>query len=162
MRIDHVIYATAGLDAAAGRIERELGLKARGGGRHDGLGTHNRIVPLGRGYIELLAIADPEEAAASPLGRAVRANLERVGDGLMGWAIEVDDVQPVAERLGVSLARIGRQGLTAQLAGLEESMREPPLPFFIARDHGIPDPAGTEDAGGITWIAVGIGDRRLS
>jgi hypothetical protein len=161
VRIDHVIYATADLDAAAKRIERDLGLQARGGGRHDGLGTHNRIVPLGRGYIELLAVADPGEAAASDLGQAVAANLERVGDGLMGWAVSVDDVAPVAARLGVEVSKIGRQGMTAQLAGLEEAMREPSLPFFIARDHGIPDPAAdAQDAGGITWIEVsGDADR---
>jgi catechol 2,3-dioxygenase-like lactoylglutathione lyase family enzyme len=153
VRIDHVIYATADLDAAAARIERELGLKARGGGRHDGLGTHNRIVPLGDGYLELLAVADRDEAAASPLGQAVLANLERVGDGLMGWAVEVEDVEPVARRLGVDVSRIGRQGLTAQLAGLETAMREPWLPFFIARDHGIQDPAGANGPG-IGWIEV--------
>src|SRR3954447_21944915 len=77
MRIDHVIYATRDLDAAAARIESELGLIARGGGRHDGLGTHNRIVPLGRGYLELLAIADPDDAARSPLARAVPARIEK-------------------------------------------------------------------------------------
>ena len=38
------------------------------GGAHEGVGTHNRLVPLGADYVELLAIADPDEAAASPLG----------------------------------------------------------------------------------------------
>ena len=65
MRIDHVIYAAADLDAAAARIESELGLVAGGGGRHEGLGTVNRIVPLGGGYLELLAVADREEAEGS-------------------------------------------------------------------------------------------------
>ena len=69
MRIDHAIWATRDLDGAAARFEREYGLVAAGGGRHEGMGTHNRIVPLGGGYLELLAIADAEEAAASPLGR---------------------------------------------------------------------------------------------
>src|SRR3954467_9997943 len=90
MQIDHVIYATRDLDAAAARMERELGLTARGGGRHDGLGTHNRVVPLGRGYLELLAIADPDEAAESPLGRAVQTRIETTGEGLLGWAASVD------------------------------------------------------------------------
>jgi len=47
MRIDHAIWATADLDAAAARFEREYALVAGGGGRHEGMGTHNRIVPLG-------------------------------------------------------------------------------------------------------------------
>jgi hypothetical protein len=48
VRIDHVIYASADLDVAAARVQAGLGLKAAGGGRHDGLGTHNRIA-AGRG-----------------------------------------------------------------------------------------------------------------
>jgi hypothetical protein len=47
VRIDHVIYGTADLDVAAVRIEAQLGLTTVAGGRHDGVGTHNRIVPLG-------------------------------------------------------------------------------------------------------------------
>ena len=50
MRIDHVIVAATDLGAAAARLEGEYGLHALGGGRHEGLGTHNRIVPLGGGY----------------------------------------------------------------------------------------------------------------
>src|SRR3954451_21623886 len=100
MLADHVIWATADLDAAAQRMEREHGLAATGGGAHDGLGTHNRIVPLGGGYVELLAIRDAAEAGSSPLGRADPALLERVVEGLMWWAFAVDDVQAVAHRLG--------------------------------------------------------------
>ncbi len=51
LRLDHVIYATADLDAAAARVEVELGLAVAGGGRHEGMGTHNRIFPLGGGYL---------------------------------------------------------------------------------------------------------------
>ncbi|MGZ6697752.1 MAG: VOC family protein, partial [Solirubrobacteraceae bacterium] len=46
MRIDHVLWRTEDLDAAAERMRREHGLRAVGGGRHEGMGTHNRIVPL--------------------------------------------------------------------------------------------------------------------
>src|SRR3954454_2885182 len=103
MRIDHVIYATADLDAAAGRLEAKLGAAAVGGGRHEGLGTHNRIVPLGGGYLELLAVADRDEAASSALGAAVQARIAAAGDGLMGWAVAVDAVEPVAARLGTEI-----------------------------------------------------------
>src|SRR3954465_2603817 len=137
MRIDHVIYATADLDGAAARIETDLGLPAVGGGRHEGLGTHNRIVPLGEGYLELLAIADPQEAAGSDLGRAVQRRIAEVGDGLLGWAVAVDDVGPHAARLGIEQTTIARQGMSAHLAGLQEAMGEPFLPFFIARDPGV-------------------------
>jgi hypothetical protein len=161
VRIDHVIYATADLDAAARRIEQRLGFAAVGGGRHDAIGTHNRIVPLGGGYLELLAVADPDEAARSELGAALLARIERAGEGLMGWAVVVDDVLPVATRLGTSLLRIGRQGLSADLTGVPESLREPFLPFFIARDHGIRDPGEGAELPGISWIEVAGDPARL-
>jgi Glyoxalase-like domain len=159
VRIDHVIYATADLDAAAARVEADLGVAAAGGGRHERIGTHNRIVPLGGGYLELLAVADPREAAGSELGRAVTARIEAAGDGLMGWAAAVDDVEPVAERLGTQISAIARSGLTARLAGVAEAMREPCLPFFIARDAGIADPGG--GGGGIAWLEVSGDAARL-
>src|SRR4051812_38004865 len=115
MRVDHVVWATADLDAAAQRMEREHGLAATGGGAHDGMGTHNRIVPLGGGYLELLAVRDAAEAAGSPLGRAVTARLERVGEGLMGWAVAVDDVEAVAHRLRAGGAAVSRDGVTGPL-----------------------------------------------
>jgi hypothetical protein len=161
MRIDHVIYATADLDAAAGRIERELGLVARPGGRHEGLGTHNRIVPLGDGYLELLAVADPEEAASSDFGRGLLARLAQGGDGLFGWVVEVDDVDSVARRLGTTVTTIRRAGMSARLTGLAEAMREPFLPFFISRDPGVAVPSVEGDAGGITWIEVAGDAARL-
>jgi hypothetical protein len=155
MRIDHVIYATADLDAAAARVEAALGVAPAGGGRHDGLGTHNRIVPLGGGYIELLAIADPDEAAGSWLGSAIEERIARHGDGLFGWAVAVGRVEDVAERLGTPVTTIARQGMTARLTAVAEAMRDPSLPFFIARDPGVADPAADGGAGGIAWLEVG-------
>src|SRR4051794_5170949 len=154
MRIDHVILASADLAATAARLEEEHGLKAVGGGRHDGMGTHNTIVPLGGGYLEILAVADPVEAQGSPLGRAVTGRIEALGEGLMGWAAAVDDVAAMAERIGSEVSTIGRQGMTARLTGVAEAMKEPCLPFFIERDAGVADPGGRGGAGGIAWIEV--------
>ncbi len=111
-------------------------------------------MPLGGGYLELLALADPEEADRSTVGVAVRKRIEQAADGLAGWAVAVEDVGPIAARLGTSITTIARQGLSAHLTGLIESMREPFLPFFIARDAGVTDPGAPGDAGGITWIEV--------
>jgi catechol 2,3-dioxygenase-like lactoylglutathione lyase family enzyme len=160
VRIDHVIYYTRDLDAAAARLEARLGLAVLAGGRHDGLGTHNRIVPLGGGYLELLAVADADEAARSPLGAAVLARASQ-GDGLGGWAVVVDDVRPVAARLGTPISVIARSGFSAHLTGLAESIAEPYLPFFIARDDGSADPGVGAGAGGITWIEVAGDEARL-
>ena len=160
MRVDHVIYATANLDAAAARVESELGLAVAAGGRHEGMGTHNRIVPLGGGYLELLAVADAAEAAHSPLGAAVLRRMESVVEGLLGYAVAVVDVAAVAARLGVAVSQITRSGFTGTLAGLAEALAEPCLPFFVQRARGVPDPGANADAGGIAWLEVaGDADR---
>jgi catechol 2,3-dioxygenase-like lactoylglutathione lyase family enzyme len=154
MRLDHVIYATPDLDEAAARVEAELGLSAVQGGRHEGHGTHNRIVPLGVGYLELMAVADPEEAAGSTIGGALQARLDDHGEGLWAWAIAVDDVEQVAGRLALPVTTVGRQGMVARLAGVAEALPNSVLPFFIERDEGIADPGAGGDAGGITWLEV--------
>jgi hypothetical protein len=159
VRIDHVIWATGDLESAAQRLAREHGLRDAGAGRHVGIGTHNRVFPLGGGYLEVLGVADPDEAAASLIGRAVIAAPE----GLFGWAVAVEDVGQHAERLGLGVTTIERSGLTARLAGVAEAMTQPWLPFFIQRDPGIANPGATGDAGGIAWIeAAGDGERLRS
>ena len=160
MTIDHVLIATGDLDAAAARIASEYGWEAKGGGRHDGHGTHNRIVPLGGGYLELIAVADAEEAERSPFGSVVQAKAA-AGGGLMGWCVLVDDVAAVAERLGTELVTVTREGLSARITGVEAALAEPLLPFFISRDHGIEDPGAGADVGGIEWVEVSGHEQRL-
>jgi catechol 2,3-dioxygenase-like lactoylglutathione lyase family enzyme len=162
MRIDHVVYGAGDLDRAAALVRDSLGLTVVGGGRHAGLGTHNRIVPLGDGYLELLAVADPQEAAGNPFGAQLQRRLAEAGDGLLGWAVEVDDVGSIADRLVLPIMVIERDGLTARITGVAEAMASGTLPFFISRDHGIPDPGVGADAGGITWLELGGDAAELS
>ena len=161
MRIDHVIYATQDLDATAARLEAEHGLVARGGGRHTGIGTENRIFPLGGGYLELIAVADYAEAERSALGHELARRIRERGEGLMGWVVAVDDVVAEAARTGAELSTIERDGLRARLAGVATAMTEATLPFFIERDAGIADPGEGGDAGGITWVEVAGDAQRL-
>lgn len=161
MRIDHVIYGTADLDVAADWFVRKLGLPVVSGGRHQGLGTKNRIVPLGDGsFVELLAVADREEALSSTLGAALCAAIER-GDGLLGWAVAVEDVEGVARRLGTSVSTVGRQGMVARLAGVAEALGEPFLPFFVERGEGWRDRAVVRATAGLSWIEVACSPGRL-
>jgi hypothetical protein len=156
VRIDHVIWVAHDLHPAADALAREHRLPDGGGGRHVGIGTHNRVFGLGGGYLEVIAVADHEEAAASLIGRTVAAAPE----GLFGWAVAVDDAAAQAERLGLELSSIERDGLTARLAGVAQAMAEPWLPFFIQRDAGVADPGASGDAGGIAWIELtGDADR---
>lgn len=155
MRIDHVIYGTSDLDAASARLE-QLGLEVRPGGVHEGQGTHNRIVPLGDTYLELMAISDRDEAAAHPFGSRV-LNAIAAGDGLIGWAVRVDDVEATAARLGTRVSTIRRSGLEGRLTGVEEALDEPTLPFFI-QGTSRPGEGGTER---LSWIEVAGDAQRL-
>jgi hypothetical protein len=89
--IDHLVIAVDDPDAAASTLESSLGLTAGGGGRHEALGTFNRLVWLGDSYLELIGIFDTELAAASwigaPASRAIAA-----GRGLATWAVASDDL----------------------------------------------------------------------
>src|SRR5690242_16739043 len=96
--IDHVALATADPDATAAELETRLGLAAAGGGRHDALGTFNRLVWLGDSYLELIGVFDEPLARESWLGVPVLAALER-GGGLATWVVAVDDLD-VALRWG--------------------------------------------------------------
>ncbi|HET7472026.1 MAG TPA: VOC family protein [Candidatus Limnocylindrales bacterium] len=89
--IDHVVLAADDPEAAAAELETKLGLVASGGGRHEALGTFNRLIWLGDAYLELLGVFDRELAAGSWLGRPALEILERDG-GLATWAIAVDDL----------------------------------------------------------------------
>jgi len=134
-RIDHVIYAVGDLEAAAARLRDSLGLGSVVGGSHPGWGTANRIVPLGDQYVELVAVADRTEAAASEFGRAVM-NAVAGGPWLLGWALATDDLQAVASRLNLEVtdgSRTRPDGslLRWQLAGVAHALATGALPFFI-------------------------------
>jgi len=89
--IDHVALATSDPDAAAADLEARLGLAAGGGGRHDALGTFNRLIWLGDAYLELIGVFDPALARRSWLGAPVVDALA-AGSGLVTWVIAVDDL----------------------------------------------------------------------
>src|SRR5438094_9152043 len=74
--VDHVLLPVADLDDGARSLDERFGLKGIPGGRHPGVGTANVIVPLGRQYLELIAIVDQGEAASSRLGGRVARALE--------------------------------------------------------------------------------------
>lgn len=89
--IDHVVLAVENPDTAVAELETKLGLAAGGGGRHDAMGTFNRLVWFGDAYLELVGVFDRDLAASGWLGPVVLAALER-GGGLATWAVAVDDL----------------------------------------------------------------------
>jgi len=138
LRVDHVIYAVGDLDVAAARFRDEYGLGSVVGGRHPGWGTANRIVPLGRDYVELVAVIDPAEAGGSDFGRPVMKAVDS-GQPLVGWAVATGDLQSIANRLNLEVtsgSRTRPDGSTLrwQLAGVAHALAAGAVPFFIEWD----------------------------
>jgi hypothetical protein len=164
LALDHVILAVADLDVAAADLLGTHGLDSVFGGRHEGLGTANRIVPLGETYLELIGVDDPDAASTNPFGRGVLAST-RDGDGLFAWAAATDDIAMRAKWIGSDVTaglRVRPDGteLRWRMAGLAGSMADRSLPFFIqwdslADEHpGRTPVAHRVDVKGITELEV--------
>ena len=135
VRIDHVLFAVDGFEAAAGRLADEHGLTAVVGGEHVGLGTANWIVPLGSSYLELAGVIDRDVAATNVFGQAVLRALA-AGGGPFAWCVVPDDFQARVARLGLAVNEGSRQRpngtvLSWRAAGFEASLSDPARPFFL-------------------------------
>lgn len=93
--IDHLVVAGGTLAAAAGHVERALGVACGPGGRHARMATHNRLLSLGPDlYAEALA---PDPEAQAP-GRARWFGLDRFAADpgapprLAAWVLRVEDL----------------------------------------------------------------------
>ena len=133
LELDHVLIAVTDLGAAARAYLDNHGLMGVEGGRHPGWGTANVIVPLRGSYLELIAVVDEHEAAATAFGRWVM-NAQR--DRPFAWAVRASNLDSVAARLGLetldgSRARPDGSVLRWRSAGLDVAVAEPALPFFI-------------------------------
>lgn len=61
--LDHIVIAARTLDEGRVWVRETLGIEPVGGGRHDGLATHNTLLKLGgKRYLEIIAI-DPDAGA---------------------------------------------------------------------------------------------------
>jgi hypothetical protein len=141
--IDHLVIAVADPDAASAELETTLGLAPGGGGRHDRLGTFNRLVWLADSYLELIGVFDRASAASSWIGAPTLRALE-AGGGLATWAIASDDLPADVARLrdrGSSLAepvdgervRPDARVVRWRLSAAEPLDRDRP-PFLIEHD----------------------------
>lgn len=169
LEIDHVLIAVSDLDDAAERLRDQHGLESIPGGRHPGWGTGNRIVPLGREYLELIGVVDPEEASRSAFGTWLMKHVQW-GDRLLRCCLRPSDIDETAGRLGEQPepgSRVTPAGQTVawRLVGLEAAISNN-LPFFIEWDAGSAHPGQSSvqhpsGALGIAWVEIGGDPVRL-
>jgi hypothetical protein len=144
--IDHVIFCAPDLDQASDWFLRRHGLRSVAGGRHAGLGTANRIIPLGDNYIELLTVVDRRAARANPFGMWASVSIEEKSMLPVGLCMRTGDIASVTKRLQLkptSMSRTTPDGIELrwQLAGLEQTLTRG-HPFFIQWDIDMPDHPG--------------------
>jgi hypothetical protein len=166
LELGQVILGVRDLDAATRRMEA-LGFTVLDGGVHLGLGTANRIIPLGRQYLELLGVVDAALAAAQWYGRALLARLAD-GDRLVRWSLRTDDIDPVAKRLGLEPERRQRvrpdgRRLTWRAAGLRDAAERSWPPFFMQWDDPADFPGALpashpNGAREVAWLEVATPD----
>ena len=170
-RIDHAVLAVRDLDASAGRLWEESGLRFAPGGRHPQWGTANMIAPLGRDYIELLGVVEEDVGSGTELGRTLM-ELSADGDRWFSVCLADDDVERTAARLGLTVqpgARMRPDGTEVRWrgAGIEERGEDLWLPFFIswdvppARHPGAATADHRIQAERIAWAEVGGDEDRL-
>lgn len=98
LAFDHLVVGARTLAEGGAWVEAKLGVAPVEGGKHAAMGTHNRLLSLGRGqYLEVIAV-DPD---APPPRRprwfgldssAMRARLA-AGPGLIHWVVRTDDIE---------------------------------------------------------------------
>jgi hypothetical protein len=127
--LDHVVVVHREPDRVAAKIADALG-STRRVEASSGDGYRAANVPIGDGvYVDVLW---PESDAAGAAGAALRS---RPDGALVAWAVEVDDAEGTAERLGVSYERSsGPDGAVLyELVGWPETVASGGLLPFGAR-----------------------------
>lgn len=162
-RTDHLIYGTPDLDAGVEEIERRMGVRPGGGGRHPQYGTRNALLALGEEtYLEVMA---PDPELPEPDGGRLFALDELEAPRLVTWAVRAPDIDGAAARArdrGVELGAV-ESGRREQPDGTVLSWRltdpralpmDGVVPFLI--DWGeTPNPAaGARDGGELVGLTV--------
>jgi len=103
--IDHIVLGARTLEAGAAFVQQHLGVAPRAGGVHEGYGTHNMLLGLGKGrYLEIIAPdpKQPEPAHPRPFDLddpAIKVMLE-AEPRLIAWVARTPVLDAVIARLG--------------------------------------------------------------
>ena len=126
IRIDHLVVAAATLEQGADWCERTLGVAPAAGGKHVGIGTHNRLLSIAsaafaQAYLEIIAIDPDAPPPQRPYwfgldGAAMQARLRKSPRLVHAVArcVGLDEHLAALGRLGVAAG----EALAAQRDGL--------------------------------------------
>ena len=93
--IDHLVIAAPDLDSGAAYVEQVLGVRPEGGGEHQQMGTHNRVLRTGEAtYLEVIAVNPEADAPDHPRWFGLDAPVEE--PRLTLWVARSDDLAAVA------------------------------------------------------------------
>jgi hypothetical protein len=146
--LDHIVVAADTLDRGTAYIADMLGVEPAGGGRHEGVGTHNRLLKVARGsYLEVIAIDRDAPKPDFPRwfdldNPAFQARL-KIKPRLAAWVVRCDAIDLLAADLFGPRARVQsmqRGALTWRFAGPDDGSlpRGGLIPHLIQWD--VPDP----------------------
>ncbi|WP_424951624.1 VOC family protein [Deinococcus sp.] len=95
--LDHLVIAAADLASGCAWLEDRLGLKMQPGGEHPYFGTHNALLGLRGGYLEVIAVnaAAPDPPYPRWFGLDTPAMKERLaaGPALIHWVASVGNLR---------------------------------------------------------------------
>jgi hypothetical protein len=103
--IDHIVVGARTLEEGAAYIEAHLGVRPGPGGKHDGVGTHNMLLGLGKEcYLEVIAPDPSQPDPGHPLpfdmdSPSVKLMLE-AEPRLLAWVARTPVLDAVVTRLG--------------------------------------------------------------
>ncbi|MEZ5661540.1 MAG: VOC family protein [Burkholderiaceae bacterium] len=181
--LDHLVIATDSLEAGCNYLQERLGVTMDAGGRHDGYGTHNRLLGVGGGtYLELIAPDpdQPEPERPRPFGLdepQLRARIA-VRPRLVHYIVRTDDIEATAGAMHYDpgpakpmtrgqlswrvASRFSPGALANPLPGMIEwgdqpspGLTMPPRGVVLSRFHVL------ADAGKLASLALLAEDRRI-
>lgn len=95
LEFDHIVIAAETLAEGVAFVESRLGVSMDPGGAHAVMGTHNRLLSLGDGYLEVIAV-DPD-APRPPHARWYGLDTFRGPPRVTNWVARTDDLPAVLE-----------------------------------------------------------------
>ena len=105
--LDHIVVAARTLDEGRAWARETVGVEAVGGGKHDGLATHNTLLKLdGKRYLEIIAIDPDADAPSFPrwFGLDTAEVREHIAHGprLVAWVARCSGAPDTIEQLAAT------------------------------------------------------------